>query len=73
MIVSVCLYRLSVRFAPDESPRTGVVVYPDGVPVQGAVAGTSKHVCFDCIQEAVASELGFEVVFVAYDCDLKPC
>lgn len=49
MIVSVRLYRLSVWFAPDQSPRAGVVVYPNGVPVQGAVTGAGKHVCFDCI------------------------
>lgn len=39
-VVFVCLYRLSIGFAPNESPRAGVVVYSDGVPVQGAGTGT---------------------------------
>ena len=49
MIMSVRLYGLGVGFAPDQSPRAGVMVYPDGVPVQGAVARAGKHVCFDCV------------------------
>ena len=39
-VVFVCLYRLSIGFAPNESPRAGVVVYSDGAPLQGAGAGT---------------------------------
>lgn len=71
--MSVYLYRLSVWFAPDESSCTGVVVNPHGVPFQGAGTGTGKDVCFDFVQDTVAAELGFEVVVVAYDCDLNLC
>lgn len=39
-VVFVCLYRLRIGFAPNESPRGGVVVYSDGVPFQGAGTGT---------------------------------
>lgn len=49
VVASVRLYRLGVGFAPDQSPCAGVVVYPDGMPVQGAGAGAGEDVCFDCV------------------------
>ena len=68
--MSVCLYRFGLP-PPDKSPCARVVVDTESMPVK--VAMTRGNVSFDCVEGAVAAELGFDIVVVACYRDLGNC